>query len=204
MTSWTVSIDLKHTEASFSPSSVDSLCLRVARMPRSPDLAIFVPTTDYFTPCACARGITRSWWISTLWCGGQVAEGWQSTQGYFATFLSCQTFIRTRLHINFSCRAEKGPSTFTWVSRYILRALRAESMGLWFNRQFASGNDWENYWSNCPIELCPAADQLPFNRPLFGGISFGSHLHETQLSCILFIIVAIIGLPYILCMCAKY
>ena len=51
----------KHTEAGFSPNLTDSSCLRVAQMPRSPKVAIFVPTTtdvqtDYFTPCACARG----------------------------------------------------------------------------------------------------------------------------------------------------
>ena len=51
--------DLKHNEASFLTISTDMLCLRVAQMPRSPDPAIFVlttDTTDYFTPCACARG----------------------------------------------------------------------------------------------------------------------------------------------------
>ena len=49
----------KRIEASFSPMSTDSLYLRVAQMPRSRDIAIFVPTTDKtdcFTPCACARG----------------------------------------------------------------------------------------------------------------------------------------------------
>ena len=50
----------KHTEASFSPISTDSSCLRVAQMPRSPKVVIFVPTTtdvqtDCFTPCTCAR-----------------------------------------------------------------------------------------------------------------------------------------------------
>ena len=50
----------------------DSLCLRVAQMPRSRDLAIFVPmtmmtmtTTDgqtgCFTPCACAWGNNIVW-----------------------------------------------------------------------------------------------------------------------------------------------
>ena len=52
--------------ASFSTIPTDSLCLRVTQMPRSPDLAIFVLTTDdrqtdktdCFTPyCACARGV---------------------------------------------------------------------------------------------------------------------------------------------------
>jgi hypothetical protein len=41
-----ISLDLKHTEASFSPSSIDSLRLRVAEMPRYRDLSIFVRTTD--------------------------------------------------------------------------------------------------------------------------------------------------------------
>ena len=36
----------KHTEASFSPVSTDSFCLRVAQMPRSRDVAIFVATDD--------------------------------------------------------------------------------------------------------------------------------------------------------------
>jgi hypothetical protein len=30
--SWIVSLDLKHTEASFAPSSIDSLCLPVAQV----------------------------------------------------------------------------------------------------------------------------------------------------------------------------
>ena len=60
--SWVVPNDFKHTEASFLPNSMDSLYLRVARMPRSRDLVIFVPPptmtdkTNCFTPCACARG----------------------------------------------------------------------------------------------------------------------------------------------------
>ena len=69
--SWTLPNDLKHNEASFSTISTDVLYLRVTQTPRSPDLAIFVLTTDdrqttdgrqttdktdYFTPCACARG----------------------------------------------------------------------------------------------------------------------------------------------------
>ena len=56
-------MESKHTEASFSAISTDSLCfiIRVAQMPISRDLAVFVPTddnrqTDCFTPCACARG----------------------------------------------------------------------------------------------------------------------------------------------------
>ena len=35
-----------HNEASFSTISTDMLYLRVAQTPRSPDLAIFVLTTD--------------------------------------------------------------------------------------------------------------------------------------------------------------
>ena len=58
---WSVSLDLKHTEASFSPNSIDSLCLRVIRTPRTRDMAIFVLTTTTtrpitLPPCACARG----------------------------------------------------------------------------------------------------------------------------------------------------
>ena len=53
--SWTLPNDSKDNEASFSTISTDMLYLRVAQTPRSPDLAIFV-LTDYFTPCACARG----------------------------------------------------------------------------------------------------------------------------------------------------
>ena len=57
--SQTLPNDSKHNEASFSTISTDMLYLRVAQTPRSPDLAIFVLTTDktdYFTPCACAQG----------------------------------------------------------------------------------------------------------------------------------------------------
>jgi hypothetical protein len=59
---WALPNDSRHKEAGFSTISTDSLCLRVARMPRSPDLAIFVLTdrqtdtqTDCFTPAAHAR-----------------------------------------------------------------------------------------------------------------------------------------------------
>ncbi|MCG8623027.1 MAG: hypothetical protein MJE68_13660 [Proteobacteria bacterium] len=41
-----MSNDSKHNEASFSTISTDMLYLRVAQTPRSPDLAIFVLTTD--------------------------------------------------------------------------------------------------------------------------------------------------------------
>ena len=44
--SWAVPKDSKHTEATFLSISTDLLCLRVAQMPRCPDLAIFVVTTD--------------------------------------------------------------------------------------------------------------------------------------------------------------
>jgi hypothetical protein len=44
--SWALPNDSKHNEAGFSTISTDSLCLRVAQMPRSRDLAIFVLTTD--------------------------------------------------------------------------------------------------------------------------------------------------------------
>ena len=60
--SWALPNDSKHTEASFSAIFTDKLTLhlRVAQMPRSPDLAIFVLTTNRrqinITPCACVRG----------------------------------------------------------------------------------------------------------------------------------------------------
>jgi hypothetical protein len=44
--SWALPNDSKHNEAGFSTISTDSLCLRVAQMPRSRDLTIFVWTTD--------------------------------------------------------------------------------------------------------------------------------------------------------------
>ena len=53
-------LNSKHSEASFSPNSTNLLCLRVAKVPRCRDLAIFFADNDndndYFTPCACARG----------------------------------------------------------------------------------------------------------------------------------------------------
>ena len=58
--SWTLLIYLRHSEASFSPISIVSLHLRVAQMPRSYDLAIFVRTTDrwpFALPLAHARGV---------------------------------------------------------------------------------------------------------------------------------------------------
>ena len=55
--SWALPNHSKHNEASFSTISTDSLYLRVAQTPISPDLAIFVLTTiECFTSCACARG----------------------------------------------------------------------------------------------------------------------------------------------------
>ena len=56
-----MSLDLKDTEANFSPNSTDSRCLRVAQMPRSRDTAIFMLTTTTtrpitLPPCACTRG----------------------------------------------------------------------------------------------------------------------------------------------------
>ena len=65
--SWTLPNDSKHNEASFSTISTDKLYLWVAQMSRSPDLAIFVLTTDRQTdrrqtkpitlPLAHARGV---------------------------------------------------------------------------------------------------------------------------------------------------
>ena len=57
--------DSKHIQASLLLIPTDWLCLLVAQMPRSRDLAIFVVTTDgqvdkqtdrLLYPCACARG----------------------------------------------------------------------------------------------------------------------------------------------------
>jgi hypothetical protein len=58
---WILSLDLKHTEVSFLPNSIDSLCLRVAQMPRSREVVIFWTTlsdamTDYFTPLRMRAG----------------------------------------------------------------------------------------------------------------------------------------------------
>ncbi len=44
-----MSLDLKHNEASFSPSSIDSLYLGVAEMPRCRELAIVQTTDDRWT-----------------------------------------------------------------------------------------------------------------------------------------------------------
>jgi hypothetical protein len=55
---WTVSLDLKQTEASFSQNSIDSLSLRVAQVPTSREVAIFVLTTQPIAlPLAHARGV---------------------------------------------------------------------------------------------------------------------------------------------------
>jgi hypothetical protein len=43
---WALPNELKHNGAGFSTTSIDLLCLRVAQMPRSRHLAIFVLTTD--------------------------------------------------------------------------------------------------------------------------------------------------------------
>jgi hypothetical protein len=61
---WALPNDSKHNEAGFSTILIDSLYLRVAQMPRSRDLAIFVLMTDAgqtdtqtncFTPAAHAH-----------------------------------------------------------------------------------------------------------------------------------------------------
>ena len=44
--SWALSVSLKHSEASFSPISTDSVYLWVSQMPRCGNLAIFVMMTD--------------------------------------------------------------------------------------------------------------------------------------------------------------
>jgi hypothetical protein len=41
---WALPNDSKHNEASFSTISTDLLCVQMALMPRSPDLAIFMLT----------------------------------------------------------------------------------------------------------------------------------------------------------------
>ena len=54
-----MSLDLKHTEASSTPNSIDSRCLLVdAYISRYGDFCALNDddTTDYYTPCACARG----------------------------------------------------------------------------------------------------------------------------------------------------
>ena len=53
---WTLPNDSKHNEASFSTISTDILYLRVAQMPRSPDPAIFVLTTDTTYPLRMRAG----------------------------------------------------------------------------------------------------------------------------------------------------
>jgi hypothetical protein len=76
-----MSLDLKHTEASFSPSSIDWLCSRVAQLPRSQNMAIFgAPddrTTDTPITLPLLRMRTRGNYISIvlylqkmtlLWC----------------------------------------------------------------------------------------------------------------------------------------
>jgi hypothetical protein len=45
-----VSLDLKHTEASFSLNSIDLLCLRVSQMPTSREVAISWATTTIPRP----------------------------------------------------------------------------------------------------------------------------------------------------------
>ena len=58
-------LDSEHTEASFSPNSTYSLCVQLAQVRTSPDLAIFLCPRQRqrqrrhdrsFYPCACARG----------------------------------------------------------------------------------------------------------------------------------------------------
>ena len=54
-------LDSKHLEANFPPTSTDLLYFRVAEVPKFQDLAIFFvdndnDMTNYFTPCAWARG----------------------------------------------------------------------------------------------------------------------------------------------------
>jgi hypothetical protein len=57
--SWALPNNSRHNEAGISTISTDSLRLRVAQMPRSPDLAIFVLTTDRQTPKPIALPLLR-------------------------------------------------------------------------------------------------------------------------------------------------
>ena len=69
--SWALPNDSKHTEANFSAIFTDTLYLQVTQMPRSPDLAIFVLTTDHrqlqtkpiTLPLAHACGVINEWLI---------------------------------------------------------------------------------------------------------------------------------------------
>jgi hypothetical protein len=68
--SWALPNNSKHNEADFLMISIDLLCLRIAHMPRSPDLAIFLLTTDNSRQthkptalpllCMCACGVIIS------------------------------------------------------------------------------------------------------------------------------------------------
>ncbi len=50
--------DSEHSVASFLMVSTDLLCLQIAQMPRSQDVAIFMLTTDCLTPCCtCVRRV---------------------------------------------------------------------------------------------------------------------------------------------------
>ena len=73
-----MSIDLTHTEDSFSPESIDWLCLRVALIDAyTSRYGGFCAhddndndandTTDYFIPCACARGNNSSSYSRKPW-----------------------------------------------------------------------------------------------------------------------------------------
>ena len=58
-----MSFDSKQTETRFSPNATDSLCLRITKVPRPRDMAIFVLTTTITTtrpitlPLAHAHGV---------------------------------------------------------------------------------------------------------------------------------------------------
>ena len=104
----------KHTEASFSPISTDSLCLLVVQMPRSRDVAIFVPTTDKndcFTPCACARGnnlpYSRKFWRGIKF--GGLADRLSNRQIKIR-----QNFLLAYIHMAILCRTAKFKSANTF------------------------------------------------------------------------------------------
>jgi hypothetical protein len=67
--SWALPNDSKHNEAGFWTISTDSLCLRVAKMPRSRDLAMFVLTTDRQTDCFTPAVHARTRANNSQWVG---------------------------------------------------------------------------------------------------------------------------------------
>ena len=102
----------KGTEAIFLPILTDSFCLRVAQMPRSQGVAIFVvmtttdrwqtdnrqtDKTDCFTPCACARGNKKNQCIYTYLMLGLLHKGVQ----YYNVHLFCLAYQCSALGATF-------------------------------------------------------------------------------------------------------